>query len=177
MKPITLPSVMFIVTLAASICAPAEANQKQQTRQFQQFNGSCLIERKDKGTSEDCDNMVVVVTFEDGYLSFQFHSKDKDPTGRYNWVDDFVGPGVSEVPEHDGKLFYMPADKLNFLDNSQNRQIVEKKYHDMGCLITFADSTSIALPNMTKLFCFYGDDHDRATVLTFTDIKKGQNVK
>ncbi|MGO9740649.1 MAG: hypothetical protein ACLPN5_03880 [Roseiarcus sp.] len=171
MKATLLAAALALAALAYVCGGPGSAQGKPAQRMFAKFDGVCTVKQPEGGAFTGCDDYIVNVIFEDGYLSYQFHSKQKTPGGQFEWVVDFVGPEMSKADKNNAKLYVMSAETMHFLYGNNANHPIDKKFAHMGCLMTLKDPKNISPAALDSVYCLFGEDKAHMTTFELDNMK------
>lgn len=128
-------------------------SMQAQVKSATSFVGDCV---RKIGNIEDpgyCDNNIVNLNFQDGYVSFQFNSKEKLKNGHYKDSISFVGPGLKKQQDNSKTAIYLPVEQLTFADGMQTK-LTTKKIENSVCLLGFSYG-DLNPENLRYLQCHY----------------------
>jgi hypothetical protein len=141
----------FVILVFILALLPISA--KSQIKSATGFVGECTRKIEDIEDNDYCDSAIVNLNFEDGYVSFQFNSKEKLKNGRYKESISFVGPGLSKQKENGKEIIYLPVEQLTFGDGRKTK-LDTKKVNDSVCLLGFS-SVDLKPENLRFIQCHY----------------------
>lgn len=117
------------------------------------FIGECIRQIGDLEDRNYCDSNIVNLNFQDGYISFQFNSKEKLKNGRYKESISFVGPGLAKQQENGKEIVYLPVEQLT-LGDGRKAKLETKKVNNSVCLLGFSNG-DLKPENLNFLQCHY----------------------
>jgi hypothetical protein len=144
----------FISILSLSLMT---MSAKAQVKSATVFFGECTRKVGDVEDHNYCDNNIVNLNFNDGYVSFQFNSKEKLNNGRYKDSISFVGPGIAKQQDNGKVIIYLPVEQLTFADG-RNNKLDTKKVDNSVCLLGFSNGNP-KQENLRYLQCNYNEDN------------------
>lgn len=117
------------------------------------FIGECIRQIGDLEDRNYCDSNIVNLNFQDGYISFQFNSKEKFKNDRYKESISFVGPGLAKQQENGKEIVYLQVEQLT-LGDGRKTKLETKKVNNSVCLLGFSNS-DLKPENLRFLQCHY----------------------
>lgn len=117
------------------------------------FIGECIRKIGDLEDRNYCDSNIVNLNFQDGYISFQFNSKEKLKNGRYKESISFVGPGLAKQQKNGKEIVYLPVEQLT-LGDGRKTKLETKKGNNSVCLLGFSNN-DLKPENLEFLQCHY----------------------
>ncbi len=148
-------SVFTLLSLIA-LSGPADAQKKMSARSV--LVGECnYVAPPTKGA---CGRSVILVSFEDGYMSIQFHSADRFTNGRYREVTSLVGPGLKDTS--DKNILVLPLTEYHVLDGAR-RRLSSPKFASGECRIKFENAENLQTHQIRSIECALRNDKDQST--------------
>lgn len=140
---------ILIITLLIATTSLANAQIKSVTS----FIGECENQNGDNAEIDYCDANIINLNFIDGFMSFQFNSRDKTKNGRFKKSISFIGSGLKKQQDHGKDIIYLPVDELTFA-NGQDTKLDTRKVENSVCLLGFYNGITQA-ENLRYLQCHY----------------------
>lgn len=160
-----LLSLSIQMLLAATISANA------QLKSATGFIGECVRKIGNVEDNNYCDENIMNINFQDGYISFQFNSKEKLKNGRYKESISFVGPNLAKQNGSGKDIIYLPVEQLTFAEGNKTK-LTTRKVEDSVCLLDFINSDPKP-ENLRFIQCHY-KEHGNIILYRGTNIRMMQ---